>query len=325
MSLRRLIGRGVVIACVALVFHIAGHRISFADELLVSDNFGDQILRYDATTGAFLGVLVTNNPVANGGLSGPIGMRLSTTGTLLVTSQFTDEVLEYNRFTGQYLGKWTSPGQGANLNQPADLRFGPNGNMYIANFGGGSIEHFMPDGTPLGSFTSGGPGIFGSSSFAFGSNGNMYVGSFGTGDIQEFDGTSGNYIGQFANGLGGPSGLLFDTDGSLWVASLFTDEIYHFDSNGNPLGNFSTGAATFPSHIMVNPNDANELFVALTGAGGIYRFHKDGTPLGIFAFGGGLLVPGQMLLVSAIPEPSSILFVGMVLGVGMLRMRRRQP
>ncbi|HMP80543.1 MAG TPA: hypothetical protein PKD54_13900, partial [Pirellulaceae bacterium] len=309
-----LICRRILLVCGLLLALFAGVPKAWSDELLVSDNFGNQILRFDASTGAFLGVLVSSNPAANGGLSGPIGMRLSNSGTLLVASQFTNEVLEYNRISGQFLGKWTSASQGANLAEPADLRYGPNGNMFIANFVGGSIDQFMADGTPLGSFTSGGPGIFGSSSFAFGPNGNLYVGSFGSGDIQEFDGVSGSYLGQFVNGLGGPSGLLFDTDNSLWVASLFTDEIYHFDSAGNPLGSFSTGGGTFPSHILVNPNDSNELFVALTGAGGIYRFHKNGTFLGVFAFGGGLLVPGQMLLLSAIPEPSSLAVLGTLVG-----------
>lgn len=294
-----------------------------AADLLVSDNFGNQVLRYDQTTGAFVGVLISSNPITNGGLNGPVGLRQRSNGNLLVTSQNDNRILEYDVNTGAFLGTFSND---STLAGPADLRFGPSGNLYVANFFGGSVAEFSPTGTALGHYTSGGPGIAGAASFAFDSNSHLFVGSFNTGEIQHFD-ENGAYVSPpLTTGMSGPAGLHFDLDGTLWATSLFSHEIWHIDSDGTVLDTFSTGADTFPSHILVNPNNTNELLVALTGGGGIYRFGKDGTPNGIFAFGGGLLVPGQMLFTAtAIPEPSSIavLAVGF-LAFGVYRHTRRR-
>ncbi|HMO13219.1 MAG TPA: PEP-CTERM sorting domain-containing protein [Pirellulaceae bacterium] len=289
------------------------------DELLVSDNFSNQILRYDGTTGAFLGVLVSGDPGVNGGLDAPVGMRISANNTLLVASQNTNSILEYNRFSGAFLGVWAS----TNMNGPADMRFGNDGNLYVANFFGNSVTRFDSFGNPLGVFTSGGPGIAGTASINFspGATSNLYVGNFNGSDVQVFDGTTGSFISQFATGFAGAAGLYFDIDDTVWVASLFTGDISHFAADGTPLGNFSTGATSFPSYIEINPNNTNELLIALTGAGGVYRFGKDGTPLGVFAAGGGLLVPGQFLFASAIPEPNS-LFLMAITGVALFTRRR---
>jgi DNA-binding beta-propeller fold protein YncE len=296
-------------------------------DLLVSDNFGNQVLRFDDETGAFLGVFISNNPAENGGLSGAIGMRRKG-GKLFVSSQFTDSILKYDLATGQFLGVFASNAGGASMAQPADLRFGPNGNLFVANFAGTSVDAFSSTGKPLGPFTSGGPGISGTSSFSFGPDGHLYVGNFGGGSIQRFDGTTGAFIDTFAiGGMSGTSGLVFDTDGSLWATSLLTNEIFHFDSTGALLDSFSTGDATFPSHILFNPNNSDELLVALTGGGGVFRFGKDGTAFGFFAGGGGLLVPGQTLFLppSAIPEPSSwaALALASLAGVIVVVRRRR--
>ena len=312
------------VAVFALVSLLGFYATQARADLLVSDNFGNQILRYDQVTGAFLGVLVSSNPGLNGGLSGPVGMRIDGNGDLLVSSQNTNQLLKYNAMTGAYLGEFSGPGNGANFAQPADFQFGPGGNIYVANFGGASVDSVLANGTYVGPYTNGGPGIAGTSSFAFGPGGNLFVGSFGTGDIFEYD-ASGNYLSTFATGMPGASGLFFDGDGDLWVASLLTHQLFEYGSAGNLLQSFTTGANTFPSHIIVNPNDSNELLVALAGAGGIYRYSTTGNPLGAFATGGGLIVPGQMLLYSAaVPEPATF-GVGLVaILVGMSKFRRRK-
>lgn len=320
MSLLFNVHRSVRAAWFSLVAVVLLVGVARAD-LLVSDNLGNQVLRYDQTTGAFVNVVISSNPLTNGGLNGPVGIRQRSNGNLLVTSQNTNSILEYD-INGAYLGVFSND---SSLVGPADLRFGPGGNLYVANFFGASVAEFSPTGTALGDYTSGGPGIAGTASFAFNGGGELFVGNFGGGDIQRFD-SSGAYVSTLTSGMSGPAGLLFDTDGTLWAASLFTHEIWHIDASGSVLDTFTTGADTFPSHIVVNPNNSNELLVALTGGGGIYRYNKDGTPLGVFAIGGGLLVPGQMLFTAnAIPEPSSIcaLAVG-CFALGLYRHVRRR-
>ncbi len=305
MNLTKLILRFAFAATVSVL--MCGSLLA---DLLVSDYGGNAVFRFNQTTGALIG----SGPfiaAGSGGLSGPVGLRLDVNGDLLVANQNTDQILRFNANTGSFLGVYGSTGSG-----PADIRF-HGSNLFVADFFGSSVDIVTSGSvTP---FTNGGPGIAGTSSFAFGPNGDLYVGSFNSGDIQVFDGMSGTYLNTFASGLPAHSGLLFEGS-DLWVASLFTGDISRFDSSGNLIDSFSTGTTSFPSHIIVNPNNSSELLIALTGAGGVYRFSKSGTPLGLFA--GGMTIPGQMLLVSSVPEPTA----GIVLSAlvcGLLFRRRR--
>jgi outer membrane protein assembly factor BamB len=185
---------------------------------------------------------------------------------------------------------------GAAFAGPSDIRFEIN-QLFVSNFFGGSVDSVAPDGTGMGPFTSGGPGILGTTSFAFGPDGNLYVASFNGGTVQRYDGATGIFIDTFASGMPGATGLVFDSDGKLWVAALFTHEVYQFAANGDLITSFSTGADTFPSHILISPNDEDELLISLTGAAGVFRFSTSGVPAGPFIFGGGLTVPGQAFLV----------------------------
>jgi sugar lactone lactonase YvrE len=63
----------------------------------------------------------------------------------------TDMIREYSP-SGQDLGLITSTG----LNRPYDVAFGPNGNLFVANFGDNSIHEFSSSGTDLGVFASSG-------------------------------------------------------------------------------------------------------------------------------------------------------------------------
>ncbi len=285
---------GLVAAC------IFAWAIPAYAQLLVTDNFGNQVIRYDAVTGNFVDVLITSQPQDNGGLNGPVGMLIDAHGDLLVASQNTDSILRYNLETGEFLGEFASAKTGNAFAGPAKICIGPDGNIYVANFFGSSVDRVSPDGTGLGPFTNGGPGISGTASFAFGPDGNLYVASFNTGNVQVFDGMTGNFLETLASSLPGATGLLFDDGGDLWVASLFVHTISQLDADGQVLQSFSTGADTFPSNIIFNPNDKSELLIALTGAAGVFGFSSQGLPLGPFASGGGLTVPGQSLVVDSI-------------------------
>jgi streptogramin lyase len=306
----------LVAALVATVGLFAGANLGFAD-LLVSDNFGNQIVRYDQDTGAILGTLVSG-----GQLNGPVGMRLDGNGDLLVTNQGDGRILKYNVITGAYLGDFYN---GSALSSPADLRFGTDGNLYVANFSGNSVSRLDSAGTFLGAYTNGGP-LGGNSSFAFNSSGELFVGNFGAGQVLRYDST-GNYVGVFASGLMGASGLVFDADGDLWLTSLMGHQVTELDGSGSVKSHFTTNfgtlTETFPSHILFAPGNPSELWVSLTGAGGVYKYLTDGTFLGPKTLGNALLVPGQSLIVSAVPEPGTgLLLAGSAVLLTGLRRRR---
>src|SRR5713101_4622191 len=98
-------------------------------DLLVSSLRSDEVLRYNATTGAFLGAFVReySSPIA-----WPEGLVYGPDGNLYVSSDLTNNVLRYDGTTGRFLGVFT---QGDELTRNTDLVFGPDGNLYVSNFG----------------------------------------------------------------------------------------------------------------------------------------------------------------------------------------------
>ena len=74
-------------------------------DLFVGSGATNQILRYDGTTGAFLGVFASG-----GGLSLPDAHLFGPDGNLYVSSSHTDNVLRYSGTTGAFLGVFASGG-----------------------------------------------------------------------------------------------------------------------------------------------------------------------------------------------------------------------
>jgi hypothetical protein len=321
------LGRRAVALLLVLTATLFTVRFARAD-LLVSDNGGDQVFRFNQFTGAPVGggggVFI---PPGSGGLDAAVGLRLDSGGQLLVASQGNNRILRYNTVTGAFLNEFASNQNtpGANMAGPADIQFGPGGNLYVANFNGSSVDRFSPGGASLGPFTSGGS-IAGTASFAFGPDGNLYVGSFGSGTIERYNGVTGVFESNFATGLATPSGLVFNgTD--LWFVDLFQHTVNRYSAGGTLLSSFSTGANSFPSHLLFTNDASNNpiLLVALTGFGGVAGFTLNGTPTGFFASLGtpGVNIPGQLLLVpDAIPEPVGLPLL-LIAASGLVLRRRR--
>ena len=78
--------------------------------LLVGSSATNQVLSYDETTGAFLGVFVA---AGSGGLAGPQGLAFGPGGDLFVASGGTNQVLRYDGATGAFEGVFASGGGGA--------------------------------------------------------------------------------------------------------------------------------------------------------------------------------------------------------------------
>lgn len=87
--------------------------------LNVSSFATDNVIRYNGTTGAFLGIAATGS-----GLDGPEGLRFGPDGNLYVASFLPDNVPRYNGTTGTFLGIFAS---GGGLDNPARMVFQPGG------------------------------------------------------------------------------------------------------------------------------------------------------------------------------------------------------
>jgi len=99
-----------------------------ADVVYVSSFDNDAVVRFNADTGAPLGVFV---PSGSGGLNGPTGLTFGPDGNLYVSSfALNQSVLRYHGKTGQFLGVFVTQQSGGLLG-PMDLAFGPDGYLYV--------------------------------------------------------------------------------------------------------------------------------------------------------------------------------------------------
>lgn len=236
--------------------------------MLVSGFNSGTVLRFDHTTGAFLGTLVADPSVqsphetvfafdrqlyvasadydrvqrfspTNGALLAtlqtngvpldyPAGMTLGPDGLLYVSSQLTDAVLRYNPTNGMFVDTFVASGSGG-LDGPSGIVFGPDGDLYIA--GRFANRVFRYNGSN-GSFVS----VFVTNALAqpfglrFGPDGHLYVANGNSNHVARFHGTDGSFLGIFTTGgaLSLPVGLAFGPDTNLYVANFGGDTVARF-------------------------------------------------------------------------------------------------
>lgn len=227
--------------------------------------------------------------------------------------------------------------------KPYDLAFDVIGNLYICNFGGGTVSKVARDGTltTLATGLSSPAGIainnetgevfvaefgadritkigtnlvvttfattVGPDSLAFDSLGNLYTANLKTdftGDsITKID-TLGN-TSIFASGINTPNGLAFDTLGNLFVSNLQGNSITKIDSLGiSSLWASSPSLLNGPAALAFDSE--SNLYVANFAGGNITKISADGQSLSNFATIGNTPIG---LAFDPVPEPSTIVLV----------------
>lgn len=159
--------------------------------LYVSSQLNDSILRFNATTGAFIGTFVASG---SGGLDGPSGLQFHG-GDLFVAGRFSSRAYRYDGTTGAFE---LEIGAGV-LSTAYGLDFGPDDNLYVASGGTNSVQRFNPTtGASLGAFVSAGAGgLSAPIGLEFGADNQLYVASFNTDSVKRYNGTSGAYVNDF--------------------------------------------------------------------------------------------------------------------------------
>jgi hypothetical protein len=189
----------------------------------VSSAGSRSVLRYDGTTGAFLGAFV---PSGSGGLNRPHGLLFGLDGNLYVNSADDDSVMRYDGTTGTPL---PAPGQTAAI--------------FVPPHSGGLRDNY--------------------GQMIFGLDGNLYDTSCATNNVLRFDGTTGAFLNVFvpagSGGLTCSEGLVLGPDGNLYVVSTLTNSILRYDgTSGMFLGIFAGPGSPLmePQHLTYWDMDA---------------------------------------------------------------------
>ena len=205
---------------------------------------GGAVFEYDKT-GAFVKVLV---PARAGGLIFPEGMTFGPDGLLYICNNDPSgkgSVLRFDGKTGAFVDAFVpnDPTKNGGLDEPFDLTFGPDGNLYVSSsfvvqgnnmLGGAVLRYDGSTGTFKDYFVA--PGSNGLSfpwGLTFGPDYNLYVANGGANSVMRFDGRNGTFIDNFvpANSgqLNSPSGIVFGPDMNLYVGSVSNNAVKRYN------------------------------------------------------------------------------------------------
>ena len=216
------------------------HSLTFGpDGLLYVTSFnGDQVLRYNPDTGAFVDVFVTTG---SGGLNTPSAAVFGADGQLYVTGLNSQNVLRYDGTNGNFSDAFVTAGSGG-LAGPESLAFGPDGNLYVLSGVNANVLRYDGDtGAFLDTFIAAGAGGMNDPHVMFfHTDGLLYITTFGNHKVLRFDGQSGAFVDVFvqddpmtaedeSGGLRSAHGAGFGPDGNLYVASFGTNGVMRYN------------------------------------------------------------------------------------------------
>lgn len=259
------------------LFAVTAASIPVQADILVSSWGYGSVLRYDETTGAYLGDFVAAHA---GELQTPVGLVFGPDGNLYVADWTGNRVLRFSGWNGAFLSVLAD----TNLNHPSGIAFGSDNNAYVCNSDGGfngDVTVFDgASGTPLRSFGSG--MLQDPYGIKFGPDGLLYIADRRAG-VLRFNVATGD-AGVFLSptnfpGYPGAFDLAFGTGGDLYVSYGHNSagQVFRFDvSSGSKLGVFASGHGLWNSVGMVFGRDS-KLYVASNNYGnggteGLFRF-----------------------------------------------------
>jgi len=273
-----------------------------ANDLLVTSG-GNSILRYNGSTGAFIGRFASLS-------SSAYSMTFGPDGNLYVGTS--SNISRYDGQSGAFLNVFVPTTNGTTNPIPFDMAFGPDDNLYVTGRGNKSVWRY--DGSTgqfIDAFTS--TATFGSEAqgLTFGADGNVYVADGF--NVDRYNPTTGAFMSHFATGGGleRAGEVRFGLDGNLYVV-------------GNSLLKFNGRTGAFISNLSFirSENFAFGLDGNLytSGDSGIDQYNTSGTFLNHFTQNGsgGLSSPGAIVFV---PEPGTMM---VMVWLSMILLRRRR-
>jgi sugar lactone lactonase YvrE len=234
------------------------------------------ILRYNGTTGAFMGIFAT----------GPInGARTIVFhgSSMYVACEYTNQVLQYDATTGSYLGVFVAAGSG-DISGPHGMTFGPDGNLYVSGKTSNNVvEYDGSMGTYLRTFVAAGSGGLNlPQGIAFDPTWQyLYVASTGGPDeVLKYNAQTGAYVGLATSGLSTPADVKFGGDGLLYVLDRGTNRIERFTENGTYVDDYvPVGSAGLSVGPFMNFGPNGGLYVVSSSSNQIYQFGTENDAL----------------------------------------------
>lgn len=207
--------------------------------------------------------------IGDGLFDGAHGLRIDPQGNLWTTDVTTHLVLRFNPggHVTMVLGRKGRAGDTEILfNQPTDIGFGPNGEIFVTDgYGNSRVVKFDSAGDFVKAWGKKGqaPGEFNLPHTIVVNAGKVYVGDRENLRLQIFD-LEGNFLTQWTH-AGSPWGLALAKDGTLLMADGYANRIVRLDTSGKILGVLGTsgkipGKFAFAHSIAINKK--NEIFVA---------------------------------------------------------------
>jgi len=314
-------GRTARLAVFGFAMLLLGFPAYAGDQyLLVSNREGRNILRYDAQTGAFVDELVAAD---SGGMVVPYGMTLGPDHNLYVTSWSNDTfpasnpvVLKFDSNSGEYLGTFASA---SGMSAPADLVFGPDGNLYVTDAGGKVFRFDGTTGASMGIFATGHPG----DSFiglAWDPDGNLYVAPEHGHHLDHFDGVTGASLGTLPTPETSFSTFMtFGPDGLLYVSDYFGGDVDVYNTNTQEFVK-SIHGLDGPAGLVFS--DDGDFLVSSYFSNQIVKF-EDGSGFPGTVFTGGPPLHGPIDLVMT-PVPEASTYAMLLAGLGLLGFSARR-
>ncbi|MFN0135319.1 MAG: PEP-CTERM sorting domain-containing protein [Phycisphaerae bacterium] len=289
-------------------------RALAASEVLVSSRFTDNILRYNADTGAFLGVFASGPELDN-----PNGIALGPDGNLYVGLGDAGAILRYHGQTGAFLDTFVPAGSNG-LQSVRDIVFGPDGDLYAASGANDRVLRFDGVSGAFEGVAAIGDGLDGPVGLAFSPAGELFVAGALSNRVYAY--RDGVFQRSFDAGAthSNAVGLAFNSAGRLLVSQSVTNEVLAFDPlSGAFQGVFASGGLNIP--IYMNMDDAGNLWVGSFGNNRVRKFDGlTGVSLGVAIAGGAGGLSGTHDIVF-IPEPTTA--IGVLAGGALWLLRRR--
>jgi outer membrane protein assembly factor BamB len=241
--------------------------LAAAGDLLVSSRFTNNVLRYNAQTGAFIGVFATGNGLAN-----PNGIAYGPDHNLYVGLGDQSRVFRFDGQTGDFLNEFVGPSTPGGLGNCRGIAFGPEGDLYVCSAANNQVLRY--DGA-TGAFVgvaASGQGMSGPVGLTFGPDGNLYVGCALSNAVYAFT-TVGTFIRSYQCGTNrNHVGTVFDRAGRLLVAQSVSNNVLAYDPvTGTCLGIVAQGnGLNIPIYLALDA-DGN-LLVGSFGTDSVLRF-----------------------------------------------------